>query len=164
MDTERHEWHSRQFSKADWCWLYDSILNTSHFEKQNYHACGCILIYSNFRLLAQDTDPECRLLAQDTDPECLGFAIRFPVHPKWSPMISDMKGVFPTCPSVQLAPNLATDFSRQTSGTKYWAVGHPPYRSNHQVYIEPTNGKRFITSRKVTSRNAGSWIESARIG
>ena len=43
---------------------------------------GCILIYSNFRLLAQDKDPEWRLLAQDTDPECLGFAIRFPVHPK----------------------------------------------------------------------------------
>ena len=59
-----------------------SILNRSHFEKQTYHARGCILIYSNFRLLAQDTDPEWRLLAQDTDPECLGFAIRFPAHPK----------------------------------------------------------------------------------
>ena len=41
-----------------------------------------ILIYSNFRLLAQDKDPEWRLLAQDTDPECLGFATRFPAHPK----------------------------------------------------------------------------------
>ena len=68
--------------RTDVDYMIDSILNTSHFEKQNYHACGCILIYSNFRLLAQDTDPECRLLAQDTDPECLGFAIRFPVHPK----------------------------------------------------------------------------------
>ena len=26
--------------------------------------------------------PHCRLLAQDTDPECLGFATRFPAHPK----------------------------------------------------------------------------------
>ena len=47
-----------------------------------YLYSGCILIYSNFRLLAQDKDPEWRLLAQDTDPECLGFAIRFPAQPK----------------------------------------------------------------------------------
>ena len=51
---ERNEWHFWQISKFDWYSLYINIRHTSTFEKQNYHACCCILIYSYFRLLAQN--------------------------------------------------------------------------------------------------------------
>ena len=146
-----------------WCWLYDSILDTSQFEKQNYYASCCILIYSNFRLLAQDTDPECRLLAQHTDPECLGFAIRFPAHPKWSTMIGDMKGVFPTCLWVQRTPHLATDFSRRTWSTKYWAVGWCPYLSNQWAPLEVHAGAAWPHSERWPAGTPGPGSQTLSI-
>ena len=97
--------------------LYLRILATSEFAHWNYiHASGRLLAMRVFYFLHLPS-PHCRLLAQDTDPECLGFAIRFPAHSEWSPMISDMKGVFSTCPWVQWAPNLATDISCRSEWT-----------------------------------------------
>ena len=55
-------------------------------------------------------------------------------------VISDMKGVFPACSWVQLTPHLATDFSRQTWSTKYWAVGWHPYLSNRWMRVHAWTG------------------------